>query len=170
VQTDSPIYAPRARRRRRSLSTPAAIAVVAGIGVVLAILVGLAFAGSRNELAAGTQVAGVGVGGLTKREAVAKLDALFEQRSDDPVEFVAGTDSYRLAANQLAVEPDWNAAVAAAGRSRPHAVSDAVRTSARTRSNSRLGTSRLSAAQPSRWGYEVVKMWRKATSRPGNGS
>jgi vancomycin resistance protein YoaR len=93
-----------------------AIAVVGGVGVILAILVGLAFAGSRSELAAGTQVAGVDVGGLTKREAVAKLDALFERRSDDPVEFVAGTESYRLAANQLAVEPDWNAAVAAAGR------------------------------------------------------
>ena len=32
------------------------------------------------------------------------------------MEFVAGTDSYRFAANQLAVQPDWNAAVAAAGR------------------------------------------------------
>ena len=116
MHSDSPLYASRARRRRRSLSAPAAIAVVAGIAVVLAILVGLAFAGSRSELAAGTQVGGVDVGGLTKREAVAKLDTLFERRSDDPVEFVAGTDSYRLAANQLAVEPDWNAAVAAAGR------------------------------------------------------
>ena len=84
--------------------------------MVLAILVGLAFAGSRSELAAGTQVAGVDVGGLTKREAVAKLDALFERRSDDPVEFVAGTESYRLAPTQLAVEPDWDAAVAAASR------------------------------------------------------
>jgi vancomycin resistance protein YoaR len=116
VHTDSPLTASRARRRRRSLSTPTAIAVVVGLGVVLAILVGLAFAGSRSELAAGTQVAGVDVGGLTKREAVAKLDALFERRSRDPVEFVAGTESYRLAANQLAVEPDWDSAVAAAGR------------------------------------------------------
>jgi vancomycin resistance protein YoaR len=116
MHTDSPLSAPRARRRGRSLSTPTAIAVVIGLGVVLAILVGLAFAGSRSELAAGTQVAGVDVGGLTKREAVAKLDALFERRSRDPVEFVAGTESYRLAANQLAVEPDWNSAVAAAGR------------------------------------------------------
>jgi vancomycin resistance protein YoaR len=116
VHTESPLTASRAHRRRRSLSTPTAIAVVVGVGVVLAILVGLAFAGSRSELAAGTQVAGVDVGGLTKREAVAKLDALFERRSRDPVEFVAGTESYRLAANQLAVEPDWNSAVAAAGR------------------------------------------------------
>ena len=94
-------------------ATIALCAVVAGL---LAVLVGLAFAGSRGELAAGTEVAGVDVGGLTKREAVAKLDALFEQRSDDPVEFTAGTSSYKFAANQLAVQPDWSGAVAAAGR------------------------------------------------------
>ena len=93
-----------------------AIAVVGGVGVILAILVGLAFAGSQGELAPGTRVAGVDVGGLTKREAVAKLDSLFEQRSADPVDFMAATSSYRFAANQLAVQPDWNAAVAAAGR------------------------------------------------------
>jgi vancomycin resistance protein YoaR len=116
VRTDSPLYAPRSRRRRRSLSSTTAIAIVAGVGIFLAILVGLAFAGSRSELAAGTQVAGVDVGGLTKREALAKLDALFERSSDDPVEFVAGAQSYRFAANQLAVQPNWDAAVAAAGR------------------------------------------------------
>ena len=90
--------------------------LIAGVAALLAILVGFAFAGSRSELAAGTQVSGVDVGGLTKREAVAKLDALYEQRSDDPVEFTAGTSSYSFAANQLAVQPDWNGAVAAAGR------------------------------------------------------
>ena len=91
------------------LSTPPAVAlggararrsvVLGGAALLvglLAILVGLAFAGSPSELAAGTQVAGVDVGGLTKREAIAKLDALFEQRSDDPVEFVAGKSSYSL--------------------------------------------------------------------------
>jgi vancomycin resistance protein YoaR len=83
---------------------------------LLAVLVGLAFAGSRSELAAGTQVAGVDVGGLTRRAAVAKLDALFEARSDDPVRFVAAGESYSLAATQLGVRPDWSAAVAAAER------------------------------------------------------
>jgi vancomycin resistance protein YoaR len=90
--------------------------VIVGAATILALLVGLAFAGSRSELAPGTEVAGVDVGGLTKRAAIVKLDALFEQRSDDPVEFVAGTASYELAANQLGVQPDWAAAVAAAGR------------------------------------------------------
>jgi hypothetical protein len=80
------------------------------------VLVGLAFAGSRSELAAGTQVAGVDVGGLTKHEAVTKLDALFEQHSAKPATFVAGRKTYSFAANQLAVQPDWSAAVAAARR------------------------------------------------------
>jgi vancomycin resistance protein YoaR len=83
---------------------------------VLAALVGLAFAGSRGELAAGTQVAGVDVGGLTRHEAVAKLDRLFERQSARPVDFVAGTRTYSFAANQLALQPDWSAAVAAAQR------------------------------------------------------
>ncbi len=92
------------------------MAVVAGVVAILAILVGFAFAGSSSELAPGTEVAGVDVGGLSKREAIAKLDSLFERRSGDPVEFVAGATSYELAANQLGVHPDWSAAVAAAGR------------------------------------------------------
>jgi vancomycin resistance protein YoaR len=91
-------------------------ALVAGVAVVLAVLVGLAFAGSPSQLAEGTQVAGVDVGGLTKGEAVAKLDALFEKHAGEPVTFTAAASSYRFAADQLAVQPDWNAAVAAAGR------------------------------------------------------
>ena len=116
MRVDSPLYAPRSRRRRRAFATSRGIAVIGGLAAVLAVLVGLAFAGSRNELAAGTEVAGVDVGGLTKREAVGKLDALFEQRSAEPVAFVAAGTTYRFAANQLAVQPDWNAAVEAAGR------------------------------------------------------
>ena len=92
------------------------LAFAAAIGVLLAILLGLAFAGSRSELAVGTEVAGVDVGGLTRREAVAKLDALFEQRSAQPAAFAAVGETYHFAPNQLAVQPDWTAAVAAAGR------------------------------------------------------
>jgi vancomycin resistance protein YoaR len=116
VRTESPLYLPHSGGRRRSLSTRAIVALAAGVAAFLAVLVGLAFAGSRSELAAGTQVAGVDVGGLTKREAVAKLDTLFEQQSAKPVTFAAGSKTYSFAANQLAVQPDWNAAVAAAGR------------------------------------------------------
>ena len=84
--------------------------------LLIAVLVGLAFAGSRNELASGTEVAGVDVGSLTRREAVAKLDSLFEQRSARPVAFAAAGETYRFAPNQLGVQPDWSAAVDAAGR------------------------------------------------------
>ena len=93
-----------------------AIALGAVSAVLLAVLVGLAFAGSRSELAAGTQVAGIDVGGLTRRDAVAKLDGLFEERSDDPFRFVAAGESYSFAATQLGVQPDWGGAVAAAER------------------------------------------------------
>ncbi|HET9436573.1 MAG TPA: VanW family protein [Gaiellaceae bacterium] len=115
MRAQSPLYT-RARQRRRTLSTPAAFALGAGVVAALVVLVGLAFAGSRSELAAGTQVAGVDVGGLTRREAIAKLDALFEERSDEPIAFVAGESRYSFAANQLGVQPDWAGAVTAAER------------------------------------------------------
>jgi vancomycin resistance protein YoaR len=115
MRADSPLYAPRTRARR-ARSTPLVAGAVAVVAATLAVLVGLAFAGSRSELAAGTRVAGVDVGGMTEREATASLDALFEQRSADAVEFVAGTETYSFAPNQLGVQPDWSAAVDAAAR------------------------------------------------------
>ena len=98
------------------MSSPIVVAIVAGAVALLAILVGLAFAGPRSELAAGTRVGGVDVGGLTKRQAVAQLDGLFAKSSVQPVNFTAGTKTYTFAANQLAVQPDWSAAVSAAKR------------------------------------------------------
>ena len=77
---------------------------------------GLAFAGSRQELAKGTHVAGVDVGGLTHGQAVAKLEQRFSVLADDPVEFAAGDNTFSFAANQLGVDPDWRGAVRAAGR------------------------------------------------------
>ncbi len=115
VHVESPFFS-RSRPRKRTLSIRVLVGIAAGVVALLAILIGLAFAGSSSELAPGTEVAGVDVGGLTKREAAAKLDALFEERSDDPVSFSAGTSSYSFAANQLGVQPDWSAAVEAAGR------------------------------------------------------
>ena len=88
---------------------------IAGL-VALAVLVGLAYAGSSRELAEGTHVAGVDVGGLSSEAAVSKLDAQFDTIATEPVTFTAGDTVFTFAANQLAVEPDWRAAVAAAGR------------------------------------------------------
>ena len=116
MRAESPLYTPRDRTRRRARPTPVALLVVAGAAASLAVLVGFAFAGSSSELASGTHVAGVDVGGMTKREAVATLDALYEQRSADSVEFSAGEDTYSLAPTQLGVQPDWSSAVAAAAR------------------------------------------------------
>ncbi len=114
MRAESPLYTPGTRSKRRTRSARTVVVVAAGCAGLIVLLVGLAFAGSRSELAAGTEVAGVDVGGLTQREAIARLDALFEERAADPVEFVAGSRSYRLAPNQLGVQPDWAAAVAAA--------------------------------------------------------
>jgi vancomycin resistance protein YoaR len=116
MRVESPIYSPRSRARRRARSVRVIALGAAAVAAILALLVGLAFAGSAAELAAGTHVAGVDVGGLTKREAVAQLDALYEQRSAQPVAFVAGTQTYSFAPTQLGVQPDWSAAVDAAAR------------------------------------------------------
>jgi vancomycin resistance protein YoaR len=117
VRADSPVYASSVRRRAGGRSVFLTLAVVAGAVGLLAVLVGLAFAGSSAELAAGTHIAGVDVGGLTKDAAVAKLEAAYDEVSGEPVRFVAPDASFSFAAEQLAVEPDWAAAVAAAARS-----------------------------------------------------
>jgi vancomycin resistance protein YoaR len=91
-------------------------AAAAGTVVLVVIALGLAFAGSRQVLAEGTHVAGVDVGGLTQREAVLALERKFSKVASDPVTFVAGEESFSFGANQLGVEPDWQAGVAAARR------------------------------------------------------
>ncbi|MDH4101912.1 MAG: VanW family protein [Thermoleophilia bacterium] len=116
MRADSPILSSTSRRRSRSRSTLVTAALgIAGL-VALAVLVGLAYAGSSRELAAGTQVAGVDVGGLSRQAAVSRLNAQFQAVSEEPVAFTAGAAMFMFAANQLAVQPDWGAAVAAAGR------------------------------------------------------
>jgi len=92
------------------------VALVAAAAALVAVLVGLAFAGSRQRLAEGTHVAGVDVGGLSRAAAVARLDQRFAEVSAKPVAFVAGNRTFTFAADQLGVEPDWAGAVAAASR------------------------------------------------------
>jgi vancomycin resistance protein YoaR len=116
VRADSPLYPPRARRRARHLSARATLFIGAGLVMVLAVLVGLVFAGSRQELAPGTYVAGIDVGGLPSRQAVAELEQAFAKVDAAPVTFAAGDERFTFAANQLGVEPDWSGAVAAAAR------------------------------------------------------
>jgi len=103
------------RRRDRGRSALLRFALAAGL-IALVVLVGLAFAGSRQELAEGTRVAGIDVGGLTQGQAVARLEQRFSEVVAEPVRFSAAGEPFSFAANQLGVEPDWRAAVAAAGR------------------------------------------------------
>jgi len=116
LRADTPIFSSTSRRRSRSRSTLVTVVLSIAALAGLAVLVGLAYAGSSRELAEGTHVAGVDVGGLSREGAVSRLDAQFERVSGEPVTFVAGDATFAFAANQLAVEPDWGAAVAAAGR------------------------------------------------------
>jgi vancomycin resistance protein YoaR len=116
VRADSPLYSPRARRQDRSRSALATFVIGAALVAVVGLLLGLAFAGSRQELTAGAYVAGVDVGGLTTRQAVTDLEQAFSKVSADPVTFEAGGETFAFAANQLGVEPDWRGAVAAAAR------------------------------------------------------
>ena len=84
--------------------------------MLVGLLLGLAFAGSREQLAEVPRIAGVGVGGLTQRQAVAELEQRFSVVADDPIEFSAGAETFTFAANQLGVDPDWRGAVRAADR------------------------------------------------------
>jgi vancomycin resistance protein YoaR len=116
VRSDSPIYSSHARQQGRSRSALVTLAVGAGVFVLIGGLLGLAFAGSRQQLAEGTQIAGVEVGGLTHGQAVAELEQRFSEVAEDPVEFTAGERTFSFAANQLGVDPDWRGAVQAADR------------------------------------------------------
>jgi vancomycin resistance protein YoaR len=117
VRAESPLYSPGARRRRRSRSLPLTLVFGLGALALLGILIGFAFAGSPQQIADGTHIAGVEVGGLSTKEAVATLDARFDQVAAAPVVFTAGGQRFPLAAEQLGVHPDWRAAVAVAARS-----------------------------------------------------
>ena len=116
VRVESPLVASRARRRGRTRSTLLTLVVAAVLAAVVALLFGLAYSGSQRELAEGTSVAGVDVGGLTKQQAEVVLDGRFAEQARVPVTFTTGDESFTFAANQLGVHPDWQAAVAAAAR------------------------------------------------------
>jgi len=94
----------------------ATIAIGGGLLLLVAILLGLAFAGPSGELPAGTRIADVDVGGLTHGEAVSKLEHRFARVSRRPMTFVAGGTTFRFSADQLGVQPNWRAAVSAAAR------------------------------------------------------
>jgi vancomycin resistance protein YoaR len=85
--------------------------VLGALGGVLLVVLGLVFAGSPTTLAAGTQIAGVDLGGRTPAAARAELRRRAEAVESVPIRFVAGGRSWELAALQLGVRVDWGAAV-----------------------------------------------------------
>jgi vancomycin resistance protein YoaR len=112
VRAESTVYRPRVRSRRssRRIALRRAVFLATVVGVV-AVLIGLAFAGSQSSLAAGTTVAGVDVGGLSEKEAVRMLEAKAAAVEKTPITFTAGGESFAVTSSQLGVAPDWSAAV-----------------------------------------------------------
>jgi vancomycin resistance protein YoaR len=111
LPVDGP-FVPVAAARRRSNRTALRWLVVFGfLTLVLVVLVGLAFAGSEARLAAGVEVAGVEVGGLTTREARTLLESRAERVEDVPIVFTVGERQFPIKASSLGVEADWQAAL-----------------------------------------------------------
>ncbi len=90
--------------------------VTLALAAVLAALVGLAFAGSPARIAEGVAIAGVDVGGLTKKEARQLLESRFERVSRVPVVFTAAGEQFPIRATTLSVEADWARAIETAAR------------------------------------------------------
>lgn len=105
-----------AAARARSAHLARVLLVVLALALVLASLVGLAFAGSTARLAEGVAIAGVDVGGLTAAEAERVLEERFARIARTPVVFTAAEQEFPIRATTLSVRPDWSAAIAAASR------------------------------------------------------
>ena len=104
VRSDTTIYRPRVRQSPRRIALRRTVFLGVVLGVLL-LLVGLAFAGSQTELAAGTTIAGVDVGGMPESQAVRLLSSRATALQSTPVTFTADGQPFALTASQLGVEP-----------------------------------------------------------------
>ncbi len=111
-----PTSHPRSRHRKRKSRRPAVLLAPAIVALSVLVLVGYAFAGSSNRIAAGVEIAGVNVGGLTPAQAHQKLEKASAKLTWVPVEFVAGGERFEVAPAQLGIIVDWNEAIARARR------------------------------------------------------
>jgi vancomycin resistance protein YoaR len=107
------------RARRRAAARARLWTRLGVLGLVLglvAVVLGLVFAGSADRLAEGSHIAGVDVGGLSPGEAQRLLERRSGRLSRVPVTFTAAGSTFRLTPHSLGVEVDWRAAVATAER------------------------------------------------------
>jgi vancomycin resistance protein YoaR len=105
--------AARARvRHARASHTRQARLWAAGCVVAAAALgVGLDFAGHADRLARGIRIGGVPVGGLTRAQALGRLEGRTNRLQSVPLTFVAGGRRFRIRPEELGVRPSWQAAV-----------------------------------------------------------
>jgi vancomycin resistance protein YoaR len=87
--------------------------VVLGLAAI-AVLLGLAFAGSPTTLAKGVTIDGVDVGGMKTKDARELLDRKSARLATTPLVFTAGGRRFPIRPNELGVEPDWGRAIAVA--------------------------------------------------------
>jgi vancomycin resistance protein YoaR len=114
-----PVRRPRAApsRRRGFRAVQSRRRILAGAGAVvlaLVLIVGVAFSGSDARIAAGVEVAGVKVSGLTAEQAEKKLSERAASLAEVPVTFTGGGRSWRISPMDLELSVDWPATLAEA--------------------------------------------------------
>ena len=82
--------------------------------MLLASIVGFAFAGSSDRIANGVKVAGIDVGGMTPAHAKSLLERRAAKLQHVPVVFVSGNHRFEITPARLGVKVDWDAAVSSA--------------------------------------------------------
>ena len=82
--------------------------------LALVLIVGVVFSGSDARIAAGVEVAGVKVSGLTPEQAEKKLSERAASLADVPVTFTGGGRSWRISPKDLDLSVDWPATLAEA--------------------------------------------------------
>jgi len=87
------------------------VAVVAFLLAAAAVGAGLVLDGRADRIASGIRIAGVPVGGLSREQAIARLERRSARLQSVPLTFVAGDDRFTIRPEELGVEPDWPSAV-----------------------------------------------------------
>jgi vancomycin resistance protein YoaR len=114
VSTDLDLVRRRRRRRARTSLLLWRVGVAVGVAALVAVALGLVFAGSPARLADGVRVAGVDVGGLDVDEAQARLEQRSAALADVPVAFVAAGRQWKIKPAALGLKTDWRGAIQSA--------------------------------------------------------